>query len=233
MDPSTLTRDDARVLAGITERGDALITTSGCKIYVPDAYYGRELGSQGEEVRVLAVFGIVVGNYYAVSSALALMELTPSKSGTEVIGTLRYHVFEFMPGDVITPNVNLLQTKTLPFWVYDVFVDKAIIPWFMDYEDLPQLFYSMGHHASVGMGVDMSILEMIISAIARNPKDLTVYYRQVPKASKPRYVPLRSAAHNTTNTATKLLGNYSGETITSALTTTSTESESVESKLLQ
>lgn len=114
--------------------------------------------------------------------------------------------------------------------MYDQFVAKGNIPWYMNYNDMANMFETALEHAGVNLG-GRSIIELIISTIARDPDDMTRLYRHIYARPEdlvnkpPVTVPFRSVIWNTSDTTSKLNGAYYDHGINSALVN---QSESVE-----
>ncbi|MBW6072906.1 hypothetical protein, partial [Pseudomonas aeruginosa] len=97
--------------------------------------------------------------------------------------------------------------------MYDEFVSKGNIPWYMNYYDMAKMFETAKEHADTFIG-GRSIIELIISTIARDPDDMTRLYRHIlsrhddVKNKPPVTVPFRSVIWNTSDTTSKLNGAY-------------------------
>jgi hypothetical protein len=102
------------------------------------------------------------------------------------------------------------------------------------------LFETALYHGGANLNADSALLELIVTHMARNPKDISMLYRlmlnkysaeKVVNPEEPNFIPLKSVAFGTTNTTAKIVGNMLGEGITSALVTPSTQSEELETLL--
>lgn len=239
MDVSKLKRDAAKVHAYLKEAGDgSLITTKGCKIYIPSSYAECQLASVGNETHILGIFAIVVEDqYYGVSLANAMMRIEPSATNTVDVDGSSYIEFYFEPGATVIPALELVKEDTLTYHIYDEFIAKGHVPWFISYIDLGNLFASAPYHAGVKLGANHAVLELIASVVARDPKDRTLYYRQTVKSMDevlsrpPALIPFRSVTYGATNTTAKLMGAYFDEGLTSALVNPSQRTEKIEELL--
>ncbi len=239
MDIDHLKRDAVGVHAALKEVGNQLIATKECKIYVPEHYIGSFLGSMDEDgIRILGVYGITVDDkIFASSICCALVSIDPSTVNVVNIQGDNYMEFVFQKGETVIKNVNLVRMSSLAYRVYDEIIAKGKIPWYLDYSGLCTLFDSAIEHADVNLGVDIAIMEMIGSSMARNVDDKTMFYRHVVKNKTdrekidPSFVGLRSVAYGATNTAAKISGPHLQEGLTSALVTKSVRTESIEELL--
>jgi hypothetical protein len=239
MDFSKLTRDASKVHACLqaTAKGQ-LYTSKGCKIYVPVRFADRKLAIIGNDIRVMSIFCIVVEDkYYAVSSALAMMQITPSTTNIIEVNGDEYYEFVFAKGQQITPSLDLLKNDALAYVVYDEVIAKGNIPWYFTYEDLGKIFVTSTEHANITLAANNVPLEMIAAAVARDPSDRRRYYRHRIKTideqmkQPPDYVPFRSVIYGATNTTAKLMGSYFDDGLMSALVNPSEKTETVEQLL--
>lgn len=232
MDTKNLVRDANRVRAHLTELEDgSIITNATCKIHVPERFTAKKLAVLGSEVFIFGFFPIIVNDeYYCVNNTIAMMRICPSSTERVVVDGNPYFEFTFEPGDKVIYTTALVVTDTLTYYMYDEFVSKGNIPWYMNYYDIVNMFETADEHAGVNLG-SRSVIELIISTITRDPNDMTRLYRHVlqspefAQANPPVVIPFRSVVWNTSDTTSKLNGAYFAEGINSALVN---ESESVE-----
>lgn len=239
MDIRKLVRDAPKVHAALKELPDeSLVTTKGCKIYVPARFAERGLASIGIETHIVGIYAIVVEDkYYGVSMVNAMVRINPTAITTVKVGEDEYYEFYFEPGSKVIPSVQLVKTDTLVFKIYDEIIAKGRVPWYLEYFDLAKIFDSAKYHAGANVGENREVTELIISMIGRDPKDRTKYYRQSIKSmddvkkNPPAFIPLRSVQYNATNTTTKLMGSYFSDGLVSALVNPSEREERIEELL--
>lgn len=239
MDWTHYQRDAKRAHAVLVEQPDgSVLTTKGCKIYIPERFAEKELAVIAAETYICGIFAIVVEDkYYGVSTANAMMRIKPSLISTVKFGEDTYLEFTFDPGAVVFATLDLIKNDTLVYRIFDEIIAKGRVPWYLSYDDLAKLFETSAYHAGVNLQGSHAILEMIAAAVARNPKDRTKYYRHgvVNQSDKydhpPVLIPLRSITLGTTNTTSKLLGSYWDQGLNSALTNPSTKTENIEDLL--
>lgn len=215
---------------------DTVVTTKGCKIYIPARFGERKLAILGHETYIVAIFAMVVDDrYYAVSIEPAMMRIDPTTVNTINLDGENYYEFTFDPGSTVIANTNLVKKDTLTYDIFQEIVSKGRVPWYISYEDLATLYDGAPKHAGVTIGANHAIIEMILSVIARDPSDATKYYRQALKDAKgpikPLYVPFSSVTHGATNTTAKLMGAYWKEGLNSALVNPTDKVERVEELL--
>jgi hypothetical protein len=241
MDASQFTRDASKVLAVLKELPDgSVVCKKPVKIYIPERYKQKRLMSEGQDTYILAIYAIVVDNkYYGVSMADAMIRVGQASIQTVKFGDDSYLEFSYDEGDIVLRGTELIQDSTLVYSIFDEFVSKAHVPWYMNYEDLAKVFDTAEYHAGMRLGNSRAILELITSMIARDSANKMSYYRHVFKDYKtmltnpPVVIPLRSVALGATNTTAKLIGAYSDEGFTSALNNPSERVEPIEEVLRQ
>lgn len=240
MDHRRWTRDAKKVQACLHEAPDgSIVTSKRLAIYVPERYAEKQLAKIAAEIYTFGVFAMVVDDqYYAVSNAIAMMQIKPSVVSTVKFDGENYLEFAFEPGSVVIVDKELVKDDFLVFRLFDEFIAKGKIPWFIDYRrDLGALFDSAGYHAGLNLSNNHVILDIIVAAITRTKADPTIYYRHRVKnlddleKVEPVNIPLRSVSYGATNTTSKLVGSYFGEGLTSALVHPSDRVEKIESIL--
>lgn len=239
MDPTRLKRDASKVHAALRTTADkAVVALKPIKIYIPERFLEKNLASVGVVTSIAGIFAIVVDDtHYGVSTTNAIFQITPSATATVKLDGETYLEFSFEPGSTVFKSTDLLRNDVLVYYIFDMFISKGRVPWYLNYYDLLELFNTADRFAGVGLTASHSILEMIVSAIARDPKDRTRYYRHGVKSSQdvaanpPAIVPLRSIGLGATNTTAKLMGAYWNDGLTSALVNPSDRVENIEELL--
>lgn len=231
MNTPNLIRDADFVISRLTEESDgSVVTTVPCTVQIPESFAAKNLAVIGSEVFIFGFFPIIMGDRYAVNKTIAMMRICPSSTQKIVVNETPYVEFQFEAGDKLIYTTALVVTDTLSYYMYDEFIAKGNIPWYMDYFDMANMFDTAKEHAGVDLG-GRSIIELIISTIARDPNDMTRLYRHILarpedlRTKPPVTVPFRSVIWNTSDTTSKLNGAYYSEGINSALVN---QSESVE-----
>lgn len=234
-------RDAARVNATLkTQSDDTLVTTSGCKIYIPVRYAEGRLAVIAAEIYILGIFLIVIEDqYYGVSSACAMMRITPDGTNIVKFDDDEYYEFMFEKGSTVIANVNLERRDILTYYIYDEHIAKGHVPSYIEYSDLGSLFLSAEYHAGISLSSSNSVHEMIAANNARSAKDRTLYARHLMNSldeqwkTPPAFIPLRSVAYGATDTTSRLIGSYQEEGMLSSLVNPNEKAEDIESLLRQ
>ena len=232
-------RQPQTVIDSLREMPDGrLVTIKGCKVYVPARYLEKNLAQISPEKYICGICAIVVDDtYYGVLMVNAMVGIEPTSTNRVQQAGDEYMEFVFDPGSVVINNLNLVQTDTIPYRLYDEFLSNGRVPWYLGAEDLANLYETAKEHADANVGTQHEITEMIVSLIARDPQDRSKRYRHTVKDRNdvinrpPVFVPLRSVHFSATNTVNKLAGNYFEEGVRSAILAPSTREEALESLL--
>lgn len=240
MDVSKYIRDPAKVKAAIIDntKAHALIAKKPVRIYFPKHYLSGRLGSIEANVRVVAIYAIVVEDkYYAVSNITAKIPLTPDRLSVVKIEDSPYYELSWDEGSIISPNTRLVKDPDLAYFVNNEFVDKGNTPWYMSPLDLNAITNSFKKHAGVDLGVSLTQLGIQTAARMRLSTDLSKYAREIFKSrddllnGSMELIPLNSVGDGTTNAMSRMLGGYASEGLVSSLVNESDSVESIERHL--
>ena len=232
------TRNAPGVLAQLKETTSGqLVTMAPCHIQIPHRFEERGLASLGSEIYIYGVYSLIIDTLYAVSNMTAMIRIEPAKTVIETIDGVPYYDFHFDAGQVIIPNLSVIQRDQLIFNILEELIIKGNVPWYMAYQDLGRLFDTAQEYAGSLVGEMPEVIELVASLIARQPADRKLYYRlalEKPEDLKtrlPDYIPLTSVFYAATNTLNKLAGSYFSEGVVGALVTQTEEVERLESIL--
>lgn len=234
MDIGQLKRDPSVIHKDLTTLKDnRIVTDKGCRIYIPEKYQDNRLVTVGVETYILGYFAIVIGNSYGVSLAPARLRIEPDNIQTVKIEDESYLEFTFEPNSTVIANADVVQDNQLLYSIYNEFISKGHVPWYITYQDLGELFGLSKYYTGTKLGANPVIFELITATITRNPENLKQQYRHILKSPKdlktePKVVKLNSVTYGATNTTTKLIGAYWDEGVTSALVHPSTKEEPIE-----
>jgi hypothetical protein len=239
MDLKSLVRDSAKIHSCMQELPDSrLVALKPVKIYVPVRFAERGLAEIGIDTYIVGIYAITTEDkYFAVSNINAMVRIEPTSTMRIKIEGVDYFEFYFEKGSTIISTVNLVKNDVLVYKIYDEIISKGRVPWYLTYADLGHLFDTAYYHAGAHIGKNSEVTELIISMIARNPKNKAEYYRTLVNSpddllnKKPAFIPLRSVTYAATNTTNKLAGSYFGTGVVSALVSPSERVERLESLL--
>ena len=239
MDISKLIRDPDKIKTCLVELPDGrLVTKKELKIYIPVRFEERDLARVGIDTRILGIYAIVLEDkYYGVSIVNAMVNIAPTSNMKVMFNDEPYYEFTFEPGSTVITNMNLVKTDTLVYKIYDEFISKGRIPWYIGYKELGRLFETAQKYAGANVGQNPEVMEIMVSLISRDPENRSKYYRQTIKSldeidhKPPVFIALRNVSYSATNTVNKLAGSYFGTGLTSALVEQTTRTERIEQVL--
>lgn len=239
MDIKSLIREPSKVHAALRQlENDTLVTTRPLKILIPARYTERQLAEIGSEIYICGIAAWVVDDIYlSVSLTNAMMRITPTSMAKIKINGDEYYQFSFDPGATVIANLNLVKIDTLVYRVFDEFISKGRVPWFMGYAELGNIFNTAKEYANANLGSNQEVMDMLASIISRDANDRTKYYRQTVRdyedmaVNPPAFIPLRSIPYSATNTTSKIAGSYFRTGTESALNRPADRVERVEAIL--
>lgn len=234
----TLVRDPGYVKKHWHEQEDgSVITSKPCRILVPERYTTRHLASIGTEVYILGFFGVIMDEkVYAVSRTCAQIRITPSSTDRIDMNGMSFMEFKFYAGDQVFYSTDLVQNDVLTYYIYDEHVAKGNIPWYFNYIDMAKMFDTAQEFAGVRLG-NKVVMELILSTMARNSKDLAQLYRHIINDdtdlvnNPPTIIAFRSVIWNVSDTTSKIIGANFGDSITSAVVNPNESLERIEELL--
>lgn len=210
----------------------SLVATKDCEICIPARYLSKGLAFIEANVSTLGIFALVSGGRYTTMMAQAMVTLMPVSNRRETIHGEECAVFEFPAGATIIKTDAVVKDKILSYYIYDYFITRAYIPWFVHYDDLLRMYYNDPHYTGTQLGSNHSVMPMIVSMIARDPEDKTVLWRNAkskyPAGTEPAWVPFKSVIYGPRTTTAKLMGSYFDIALPAALVTHNDVPERIE-----
>lgn len=241
LDISALVRKDFGISNYLVEIDDSLIAKKPLKILFPLRFNQCGLADISDKTRCISVFAIInEKGEYMVCNIVSMMQLTPDTTTIEKYEDEEYYVLSFDQGSTVTPNVNLVVNDKNAYNIYKEFISRGKVPFYMGYEDLGKCLATAHDFAGIKLSGNNAVIELLVSTIARDSKDLHKQYRYTIKAideekdKPPVFIPFTSVIYNTTSTMGKIMGGYFNEGLVSALTREAEEgSDGIETLLRQ
>lgn len=236
MDIKKIKRDGSVIQSCLEETKDGrLIATKPLKIISPSSYVDKDLAEIGTSTYILGIFAIVYDDeYYCTNSVCAMVQIDPTTINKVKIENEEFNEYHFSVGQTVIVSLDLVRTDTLVYRIYNEFISKGKIPWYVSYDDLGHLFDTAFKHAGANIGTNAEVTELLVSFIARDVTDKTKYYRTTINnlsdmlKNPPFFIPLKSVTYAATNTTNKLAGSYMGDGLVSALNNPAERSERIE-----
>lgn len=232
-------RDAAVSLSYLMENeAGQILTKRPCRVQVPVRFSEIGLGEIGIRTFSYGLFPVIFDTgEYAVINVNAILELRPFKLTVVTIDEVDYHEFHFEAGQILFQTTDLVKRETLLYNVFDEFIFKGKLPWYVEYDDVGKLFDTALYHAGSKVGQNPEVIEFIASMVSRSKEDRTQYIRTVAQSYKDfglaniDYVALMSVFYSVKSTVNKLAGSYFSDGVVSALVSPSERAEKIESIL--
>lgn len=232
MKMSDLKKNEVKVRAALKKQGNQLIAKERMRIVIPTRYRSKQLARFGSETQTLGIFMYVLDdNSYALSMAPAIMTILPDDTKDSLLDGQESTEFIFEKGSVVVANVEVIRDAKLLYYIYNEVISTGNVPAFFDYLSLGRLFDFAMHFTGTNPASSVSIMHLLISLVARDPKDLNLYFRQSTTGTDFKdatYISIRSTTHGANNTIAKIMGGYFSDKVTSALVNPATEEEPIE-----
>ena len=232
MDIHAFKRDPAYVKKYMEKKNDkSIVFTKPAMVMIPRRWTDSDLATMGNPSTILAICAIIIDNRYAVSSINSLISTDSFSVSYDFVDNEEYIVIAYRPQDRFIINASLVKRDNLPYKIFTFIFDKGRIPWYIDYENVAQIFDSAAVFANVKFNLPHFAFEAVAGSIARNAKAKNTYYRHGDWKVPPVYIPLRSVQFAASNTTAKLIGAYWSEGLSSALVYPSERKEVIEDLL--
>lgn len=231
-----LKRDPISIATKMKKSGNSVVASEELRVVFPAHYKNKGLAAFGSTVTALSIIAILDnhGNY-AVVNVISMPEFAPHTVEETVIDNKPYYVMYFDKGDSVIVKSSVVKKDNFLYELFDEFLVRANIPWFMSYEDVGNLVSTARKYAGSRIGDNPIAIETIAATIARDPSDKNIFYRHAINKHKqntqPAYVGLFDIYHTFKSTINKLTGSYFNPGITSALVNHETEDSAVERAL--
>ncbi len=210
-----------------------VITKENCYIQVPARFSNIGLGQVGVETIIYGCYALISeSGKYTVRNINALIELNPSRTKIIQIDEVDYYQFEFDAYQVMMNTSSVVKRDAIIYNIFNEFLFKGKVPWYMEYEDLGKLLDTSKELANSDVGKNQDVIEFIVSMISRNKNDRTINIRHILNSYKDlhdiSYVPLSSVFYSVNTTINKLSGSYFNDGIVSALVKKTDDTSEIE-----
>lgn len=204
--------------------GDAVIVTENVKVMFPERYVNLGLAFIGNSINVVGIYALLdsKGNYSVVMSPI-FQDLSPYNVSEVVIDDRIYKVLYFNAGDVFMETRTLVKNDDFMYDIFSEFFIKGNIPWYLDYEDISDIFKESKKYAGSNIGDNPLTMEIISSVIARFKDDKNIRIRNTiennvdKNKANPAYIGLNDIYYAFDNTGARLVGGYYGAGVTTAI----------------
>lgn len=242
LDPKKLTRDAEKIKRLFKTVGETTVVNSDITILFPKRFINKNLCDLDMVTTVIAYYAIIdfKTNTYAITLVPGFQTMKPSSISLYSIGgkgdeKSLYIGLGFKKDDVVVLNNTLVKNSDCLYHILSEFYINGNIPWYMNYEDISNILLECKKYTDTNIGNDPAGLEILASIVARD-QNYKAYRETISSRNeiftKPPYFVGLNNVMAYDNTGSKLIGNYFGDGLTSALIDQETHS-SDSSKLLR
>lgn len=233
---SKLIRDPKKVLEQLVEnKNGEIICKVNCKIQVPERFSTIGLGQIGINTFTYGCLAIILeSGEYAVMNMNALVELNPTRLVIVKIDGINYHQFEFDAFQTVIKTKTIVKRDAIIYNVFDEFIFKGKVPWYVDYDTLGKLFDTAAEYSGSDVSKNEDVIEFLASLISHYKNDRDSLLRNKitsysdTSGDKITYIPLSSVFYSVNSTMNKLAGSYFNDGVISALVNPSDKVEKLE-----
>lgn len=193
------------------------------EVMFPQRYIEKDLCAIGNNVSVVSIYGLIKDDKYCLVSAPIIQYLNPYLVDDVEYDGIKYKVLYFSKDNTYSDNNELIKTNKIINGLFTEFITSGKIPWFINYEDVSNIFLETSKYADSSVGNDPLIMEILAYLISRSNSNKDIYFRyeinkrEDLKSKKIAYVGLNNVFYSLNNTTSKLIGGYFTDALTSAL----------------
>ena len=208
-----------------------IVTANEMTVYISKSFEKHQMLTIGDTVSALAIFEINVGKDSCGFFLPAVIEMSPSNLAFETVNGNDFLRCEFVKGDVLINDTNVVQNVKIAYVVFEEFIDGGRIPTFMRYDNLAFMFDVVKRITGSSIPAEHAAFEMIYSYLSRNPKNFRQMWRLTPMAGNPKYFKLKDVPHVAVSTTSKLISAYLRDSIASSMVNASEDPSDIEDLL--
>lgn len=227
-----MVRNDKKVFESFQRKGSKYITNTGCRIIFPTRYKSKDLARFGEFYEILSVYKVELpDNTMGIAKSICKIRLAKTGYHIEKHDGEDMYVFEYGPGEVVIDDTDIIVDKLMPYYTYEYFIDRGYVPNFLEYDDVLLMWENVAATTGKDVGATVEIIRFIVSTIARDPNDVTVFYRQAVNngyKGKPKWTAFSSVLHGPRTVTAKLIGSRFNPALISALVNENKKPEKIE-----
>lgn len=213
MDISKVRWDAAAVMSTLKSLPNGrVMTTTGCKIHVPESFRGHDLMTMGAEISVLGYFVILLDDGRAARNMTpSMFRMRPATVQLVEVAGKSYYELTFAKGTSVIESREIFIDDIIIFSIFDEILASGRIPWYYDYDDMGRIFKNLPKYTKRQLVPTISIGEMFIAQTCRLVSDRTVPLRmEAGKGNKLKhpyeFVALRNVQFGANDTLSKIAG---------------------------
>lgn len=220
-------RDKEFIISKLYEQDGKYCCKEACYIEVPLRYVNAGLLEIGIVCNLIGIYRLVIGDKYSVSVVPSFIRTAPYTIEEVKINEIEYYRLHYLKDYPVIENTEVLRKDILTYFIFDEFIMKGKVPWYLEYDDYGKIYDLAAKYAATGVGDNQAIIELLISYLTRQKNNLKEYARLNPLTPY-KYVPLDSVYYSSPSTVNKLAGNRFSEGVVSAIVQRTNSASKVE-----
>lgn len=213
-------RDPDGVFDIMQEQEDgSVLAKDTFNVVIPRRYLERNMAYIGDTVRTIGIMMLACNGKWSLFSVCTFVELLPDSISYFNYMGVDYMEMTFDKGSPIFKSTESVQAGINVYYIYKELISNGNVPFFMETtdkrDDLAACLDTAYEYAGTKIGSQRPITELIASLSARNPEELTQYFRQMTPEQqakvRPNFIGLTSAAYSATNTLQRLAGAHAAD----------------------
>ena len=220
---SRLKRDSSTIINKLLVKDDVTIARENLRIIFPVRFLDNNFATVTTTgIVVMNLFAIMDDDgVYSVSKAPIFVKLTPSDITDVEVNGQACKCLLFPKNTIMMPTNTLGVNSAALYSLFAETVVKGKVPWYIDYEDQPDLISESGEYAGSPIGKDTLVMETLAAIGARHPTDISKPYRtyllEGGKGERPQTVGMLDVTVIMETTAGKIIGGYARDGLKSAV----------------
>jgi len=224
LDISKLKRNPEAIKKKLKKVDNTIIAKEDMLIIFPEKFVDKELTNLDN---VSDVFGVVAvldnNNNYSVLTIPSRFTVEPAEIENIEINEEPYVALHIEAGQPLISNTVMVKNQDVTFPIFDLFMLQGKIPWYINYEDLLDVFIKLDKYAGSKVGGLVLALEALTAINARDPKNPETEFRMVINSEedmrkKPvEWVGLKNIYYSFKSTLSKIAGAYFKQGVIAAI----------------
>lgn len=175
-------------------------------------------------------------NNYTITKIPTRVTCNPNRITDIMIDDMPYKEMHFSRGEQLIVNRDIVKDNADLFTVFSEFFFKANIPFYVEHNELTEVFINADHFAGSKVGQNAMALELMTSIVAKSRDDLNIPFRiainKDPNA-KVQFVNLLNPYYTFKSTFGRISGSYAKQGRLAALVDPSTNTENKIEQILR
>lgn len=223
----------------IIETPDSYLAGEDLSIIFPKRWLDNAayLANIGINISIVGILCIIDENLnYSITKIPTRIITNPNRITDLRIDDIDYKEMYYSRGEQIICNRDIVKDNGDIFTLFSEFYFKANIPWYIDYEELDDIFINADKFAGSKVGENRMAIELMTSIVAKDSRDMTIPYRLAVNKNPnavPAYAKLMSPLFTIMSTFGRIGGSHAKDGRIAALIDPSTNRENKIERILR